>query len=132
VENISAYVRMGPPPAMAEWEFVRAVVERAGCRLLLDVNNVWVNAANHGFDPQRYLEGIDPASVGEIHLGGFERTPQLLVDTHGAPVAEDVWSLYSSALARFGRRPTLVEWDTDIPPIDVLLAQAERARAAAA
>lgn len=131
VENISAYVRVGPPPAMAEWEFVRSVVERAGCRLLLDVNNIWVNAANHGFEPQRYLEAIDPGSVGEIHLGGFERTPQLLVDTHGAPVAEDVWSLYSSALARFGPRPTLIEWDTDIPPLDVLLAEAQRARALA-
>ncbi|HEX5130504.1 MAG TPA: DUF692 domain-containing protein, partial [Usitatibacter sp.] len=92
VENVSAYVRVGPPPAMAEWEFVSAVAARAGCRLLLDVNNVWVNAANHGFDPQRYLEGIEPALVGQVHLAGFERTPQLLVDTHGTPVAEEVWS----------------------------------------
>jgi uncharacterized protein len=129
VENVSAYVRMGPPPAMAEWEFVSAVAERAGCRLLLDVNNIWVNAANHGFDPQRYLEGIDPARVAQTHLGGFERAAQLLIDTHGAPVAEDVWALYARALARCGKRPTLIEWDTGIPPLDVLLAHAVRARA---
>ena len=129
VENISAYVRMGPPTAMAEWEFVSAVAERASCRLLLDVNNIWVNAANHGFDPQRYLDGIDPARVAQIHLGGFERTPRLLVDTHGDRVADDVWSLYARALERFGNRPTLIEWDTDIPPLDVLLAEARRARA---
>ena len=131
VENVSAYVRLGDA-AMPEWEFVSEVVRRAGCRLLLDVNNIWVNAANHGFEPHRYLEAIDPAIVGEIHLAGFERTADLLVDTHGAPVAEEVWALYERAIARFGPRPTLVEWDTDLPTLDVLLAEASRARAVAA
>jgi uncharacterized protein (UPF0276 family) len=127
VENISAYVRLGVS-AMPEWEFVAAVAARAGCRLLLDVNNVWVNAVNHGFDAQRYLEAIAPQSVAELHLGGFERTPQVLVDTHGATVSEEVWDLYAKALSRFGRRPTLIEWDTDLPALDVLLAEAARAR----
>jgi uncharacterized protein (UPF0276 family) len=126
VENISTYVRLGES-AMPEWEFATSVARRSGCRLLLDVNNIWVNAANHGFDPERYVDVIDPALVGEIHLGGFERTPEALVDTHGTPVADEVWKLYARATARFGRRPTLIEWDTDVPALDVLLAEAARA-----
>jgi uncharacterized protein len=131
VENVSCYVRL-PRSAMPEWEFVAEAVRRSGCKLLLDVNNVWVNAANHGFDPRRYLEAIDPASVAEIHLAGFERAPGLLLDTHGTPVAAEVWDLYRVAVGRFGRQPTLIEWDTDIPGLDVLLAEAARARACAA
>jgi uncharacterized protein (UPF0276 family) len=127
LENISAYVRLGSS-AMSEWEFVSAVAERADCRLLLDVGNVCVNAANHGFDPERYLEGIEPARVAQIHLGGYERTPRVVIDTHGAPVAPEAWALYARAIERFGPRPTLVEWDTDIPPLDVLLGEAARAR----
>jgi len=98
----------------------------------VDVNNIWVNAANHGFDPDHYLEAIAPELVAEIHLAGFERTQDLLVDTHGAPVAEEVWGLYARAIARFGARPTLIEWDTDLPALDVLLAEAARAGAVAA
>ena len=128
VENISSYVRLGDS-AMPEWEFVSAVARRAGCRLLLDVNNVWVNSRNHGFDPHEYLDAIDPALVGEIHLAGFERGPGVLIDTHGSPVADEVWNLHARAVMRFGARPTLVEWDTDVPELDVLLAEAARARA---
>jgi uncharacterized protein (UPF0276 family) len=131
VENVSAYVRLDPS-AMPEWEFVSGVVRRAGCKLLLDVNNVWVNAMNHGFDAAGYIDAIDPASVAEIHLAGHERSEGLLIDTHAAPVAEEVWSLYARAIARMGPRPTLIEWDADIPPLDVLLAQARRAEAVAA
>jgi uncharacterized protein (UPF0276 family) len=131
VENISSYVRLGQS-AMPEWEFVSFVARSAGCRLLLDVNNIWVNAANHGFEPAHYIDAIDPALVGEIHLAGFERTPEALIDTHGAPVAGEVWELYARAAARFGPRPTLIEWDTDLPPLDVLLDEAARARAIAA
>lgn len=128
VENVSAYVRM-EPSAMPEWEFVAEAVRRSGCRLLLDVNNVWVNAANHGFDPRAYLARIDPAAVAEIHLAGFERAEGLLVDTHGAPVADEVWALYGHAIDLIGPRPTLVEWDCDLPTLDVLLAEARRASA---
>lgn len=131
VENVSSYTRIAPGP-IPEGEFVAEVARRSGCRLLLDVNNVWVNSVNHGFDPDRYLEAIEPASVAEIHLAGFERAAGMLVDTHGTPVAEEVWALYERALARIGPRPTLIEWDTDIPSLDLLLAEASRARALAA
>jgi uncharacterized protein (UPF0276 family) len=87
---------------------------------------------NHGFDAAGYIDAIDPASVAEIHLAGHERSEGLLIDTHAAPVAEEVWSLYARAIARMGPRPTLIEWDADIPPLDVLLAQARRAEAVAA
>lgn len=126
VENVSSYVRH-PQGEMPEEAFVAEVVRRSGCGLLLDVNNVWVNAANHGFDPCAWLEGIDPASVAEIHLAGFERAPGLLLDTHSAPVDRDVWTLYEVAVRRFGPRPTLVEWDARLPPLDVLLSEARRA-----
>ena len=131
VENVSSYLAF-PGSTIPEWEFVAEVARRTGCGVLLDVNNIWVSASNHGFDARRYLEAIDPASVGEIHLAGFEREESgLLVDTHGAAVSEPVWALYEAAIARFGRRPTLVEWDTAIPALDVLLAEAARAQSIA-
>ncbi|HET7401534.1 MAG TPA: DUF692 domain-containing protein [Usitatibacter sp.] len=123
VENVSTYLRFGEGE-MAEHEFVAEVVRRAGCGLLLDVNNIHVNARNHGFDARGYLEAIDPRTVGEIHLAGHEAVGARLVDTHGARVAAEVWDLYAAALARLGPRPTLVEWDIDIPPLDVLLDEA--------
>ena len=126
VENIAAYVRL-PPGEMPEEAFVAEAVRRSGCGLLLDVNNVWVNSVNHGYDARAWLEAIDPASVAEFHIAGFERTPRLLVDTHGAPVDAQVWELYEDALRRFGPRPTLIEWDTNLPALDVLLAEARRA-----
>jgi uncharacterized protein len=126
LENISAYVTH-PHDAMPEWQFVAETARRSGCRILLDVNNVWVNAVNHRFDPRRYIDAIDPAHVQEFHLAGFETTPAGLIDTHATRVSEDVWSLYEHALDRIGARPTLVEWDTDIPALDVLLAEAARA-----
>jgi len=128
VENVSSYLAFAES-ALAEWEFVAEVAARSGCGVLLDVNNVWVSAANHGFDPGSYLEAIDPASVGEIHLAGHERAGALLIDTHGARVSPEVWSLFEEALARRGPRPTLVEWDTDIPALDVLLDEAAKADA---
>jgi uncharacterized protein (UPF0276 family) len=131
VENVSTYVSL-PHSAIPEAEFVAEAVRRSGCALLLDVNNVWVNAANHGFDPRGYLAALDGVAIGEMHLAGFERAPGMLVDTHSAPVAEEVWSLYADAIARFGPHPTLIEWDADIPPLDTLLGEAARARKVAA
>ena len=128
VENVSSYLEFADS-VLCEWEFVAEVVRRSGCGVLLDVNNVWVSAANHGFDPRRYLAAIEPASVAEIHLAGFEEVGGLLIDTHGARVSAEVWDLYDEALARFGPRPTLVEWDTNIPELDVLLAEAASAEA---
>ncbi|MGH8752079.1 MAG: MNIO family bufferin maturase [Burkholderiales bacterium] len=126
VENVSSYLQFRHS-TLTEWEFLRHVAAETGCGILLDVNNIYVNSVNHGFDPLRYLRGIPVSSVWEIHLAGFEASPQCLIDTHGKPVADPVWRLYREALARFGRVPTLIEWDTDLPALDVLLGEAAKA-----
>jgi uncharacterized protein (UPF0276 family) len=126
VENVSSYLEY-PESAMPEWEFLAEVARRTGCRLLLDVNNVWVNACNHGFDPRHYLDALAPEMVAQVHLAGFETTDDGLIDTHGRPVAAQVWALFADAIGRFGPRPTVIEWDSDIPPLDTLLAEAARA-----
>jgi len=123
VENISAYLRFDFD-AMAEWDFVAQVVRRTGCKLLFDVNNVYVNAVNHGFDPLDYVAAIPADAVAEIHLAGFEDTGSCLIDTHGARVAPAVWALYRSTIEQFGAKPTLIEWDTDIPAFEVLQEEA--------
>lgn len=128
VENVSAYVRFAAS-TIPEGEFVAEVARRTGCGVLLDVNNAWINAVNHGTDANAFLEAIDPATVGEIHLAGGERTPDGLIDTHGAPVFPEVWALFEETIARMGPQPTLVEWDNDIPSLDVLLGEAARASA---
>ena len=127
VENVSAYHAF-PDAELPEWEFVAEVARRSGCALLLDVNNICVNAANFGFDPRRYLAAIDAAHVAQFHLGGHEPRGRLLIDTHGARISEAVWSLYRDAVERIGPRPTLVEWDTALPPLDTLLDEARAAR----
>jgi hypothetical protein len=126
IENVSSYLQFVASD-IPEWEFVAEVARRAGCGILLDVNNIYVNAVNHGFDPRAYLEAIAPGTVGEIHLAGFETTPDCLIDTHGSRVSPEVWHLYDAAIARFGPTPTLVEWDTDLPALPVLLGEAELA-----
>ena len=131
LENVSTYVRFRSDQ-MSEAEFMAALSRRTGCRLLLDVNNLYVNQCNHGEDALAAIAAIAPGSVGEIHLAGHLVTPAAVVDHHGAEVAPQVWALYKAALARFGRVPTLVEWDTDVPPIDVLLGEASKADAIAA
>ncbi len=105
-----------------------AVAARTGCRLLVDVNNIYVNARNHGIDADAYLAAIPPAMVAEIHLAGFDASGPWLIDTHGAPVAPEVWSLYEQALYLYGRVPTLIEWDTDIPEFAVLQREAATAQ----
>lgn len=130
VENISVYVQ--PPGEMPEWEFLAQVARRCGCGILLDVNNIWVNAANQGFDPHAYIEAIPAALVGQYHLGGFERTGAALVDTHGTRVSAEVWELYAASVAHLGTKPTLIEWDVSLPALEVLLDEAQRARAMAA
>ena len=117
---------------MPEWEFLAAVAERADCGILLDVNNVFVCAVNHGFDAERYLDGMPAERVGQIHLAGHSDNGTHLLDTHDHPVRDEVWELYRAAVARFGRVSTLVEWDEHIPPFEDVLAEAERARAAEA
>lgn len=130
VENISSYLRFSHS-TLGEAEFIAALVAETGCSVLLDVNNIHVSATNHGLAPpaflDTFLDAIPPAAVREIHLAGFDRAGDLLIDTHGTLVAPPVWALYRRALERCGRVPTLIEWDTDIPPLAVLLAEAARA-----
>ena len=128
VENVSSYLAFADA-TIPEWEFVAAVACRTGCKLLCDVNNIHVNAVNHGFDPDAYLAAMPREAVAEVHLAGFEATETCLIDTHGAAVAPMVWALYRRAIARFGPVPTLIEWDTDIPPLATLLAEAATAQA---
>lgn len=128
VENISTYLEFDEG-AMPEPEFVAEIVRRSGCGLLLDVNNIHVNSVNHGFDPIGYLDAIDPACVAEFHLAGHETWELGLADTHSRRVAPEVWSLFRAALERIGPRPTVVEWDLDIPALDVLLDEASKAGA---
>lgn len=126
VENISSYVTFAES-TMAEPDFVAEVVQRTGCRLLLDVNNVYVNAANHGFDADAYVARMPAHAIAEIHLAGFEAAAGCLIDTHGAPVAAPVWALYARTIARIGARPTLIEWDTNLPSFATLEAEAAKA-----
>jgi len=126
IENVSSYLQFRHS-TIPEWEFLAEVSRRSGSAILLDVNNIHVSAVNHGFDPSTYLAAVPAAAVREIHLAGFDDTGACLIDTHGTPVAAEVWSLYREAVARIGPRPTLIEWDTDIPPLDVLLAEASKA-----
>jgi uncharacterized protein len=130
VENPSRYMAF-TRSTMDEPEFLARLVARTGCGLLLDVNNVHVSAVNLGFDATAYLARIPAAMVEEIHLAGF--TPSrdhagLLIDTHSRPVADEVWSLYETTIARIGPRPTLIEWDADVPALEVICAEALRAQ----
>jgi uncharacterized protein len=128
VENVSSYYAF-PESTIPEADFVAAVARRTGCGLLLDVNNVYVNACNHGLDPDAYLAALPQAAVAEIHLAGFDASGPCVIDTHGAPVAAPVWALYDRAVERFGGVPTLIEWDTDIPGFHVLEQEAAIAQA---
>jgi uncharacterized protein len=130
VENPSRYLRFAESP-MPEAEFLNALVRRTGCGLLCDVNNVYVSCQNLGGDAAAYLDAIEPAAVAEIHLAGHAVNDAdgraILIDDHGSRVAEAVWRLHARALARFGAVPTLVEWDTDVPPLAILLEEAAKA-----
>ena len=129
IENVSSYLQFNGSE-MAEWEFLAALATESGCGILLDVNNLYVNAVNHGFDPCEYLKFLPPRAVQEIHLGGHsvERlgTRELLLDTHSAPACSAVWQLYGAALERFGPVRTLIEWDAQLPALDVLVAEARK------
>lgn len=133
LENPATYVEFAAS-TMAETDFIGEVVRRTGCGLLLDVNNVYVSCVNHGRDPRAYIEALPVHAAGEIHLAGFARDVDaagdpLLIDSHGAPVAQAVWDLYRFTLERTGPLPTLIERDNDIPAFAVLLAEARQAEA---
>ena len=126
VENVSSYLQYRDAE-MPELEFVAELSRRSGCGVLLDVNNLYVNAVNHGFDPYAALTALPARCVGEIHLAGHARTEECLIDDHGSCVIDPVWALYDAALQRFGAVRTLIEWDTNIPALDVLLDEARKA-----
>jgi uncharacterized protein (UPF0276 family) len=126
VENVSAYVSF-EHSHLQEWEFLSAVSAESGCGLLLDVNNVYVSSRNVGLDARSFINGL--SRVDEIHLAGHSRQGDVLLDDHGSNVSDEVWALYRAALARFGPRPTLIEWDTRIPSLQTLVAECARAQA---
>jgi hypothetical protein len=132
IENPSGYLRFAAS-TIPEPEFLAAMVRRTGCSLLCDLNNIHVTAENLGLDSAAYLAALPPDAVGELHLAGHTVNDtdggRLLIDDHGCPVSPAVWALYERALERFGPIPTLVEWDTNVPPLDVLLAEARQADA---
>ena len=131
IENPSTYLRF-EHSTIAEWDFIAAVAARTGCGILCDVNNVFVSASNHGWVASDYLANLPVAAVAEIHLAGhavreLQQGAVLLIDDHGSRVAPDVWALYEEALNRFGKVPTLVEWDSNVPSLDVLIGEARQA-----
>jgi len=130
IENVSSYVEYRHS-AMPEWEFLSAVAERADCLLLFDVNNVFVSAFNHEFDPLTYLNAIPARRVQQFHLAGHENHRRYIIDTHDHPIVEDVWSLYRAALRRFGLVSTMIERDANIPPLADLVGELDHARALA-
>ncbi len=130
LENVSTYVSFAADE-MTEWEFLSEIAERADCKLLLDVNNVYVSGINHGFDPQAYLRGVPIERVQQFHLAGHSNMGAYLIDTHDEPVCEEVWQLYAAAVARFGAVATMIERDDKIPDLPVLLAELDRARSIA-
>ncbi|NBB81773.1 MAG: DUF692 family protein [Alphaproteobacteria bacterium] len=132
VENPSSYVRFAES-TMPEWAFMAEIPKRTGCGLLLDVNNIHVSAVNHAFDAEPYLDAIPLDRVQEVHIAGHcvRRIDEasILIDDHGSPVADAVWLLFKRALERLGPIPTLMEWDTNVPELPVLLAEAQKAQA---
>jgi uncharacterized protein (UPF0276 family) len=131
LENPSTYLDL-PHSVIPEWEFLAQVARRTGCGLLCDVNNIFVSASNHGWDAASYLRALPADSVQEIHLAGhavrhLEDGSEIRIDDHGSQVAPEVWQLYQQALVSFGARPTLIEWDTDLPAFEVLADQAVQA-----
>jgi uncharacterized protein (UPF0276 family) len=136
IENVSSYLAYAVSD-LTEWDFFAAVAAESGCGILLDLNNIYVAAHNHGFAAADYLAAMPGAAVQEYHLAGHSRLDggrpagdrDLLIDTHGTRVCADVWELYAEALRRFGPRPTLIEWDTDLPGFEVLEDEAAKADA---
>ena len=132
VENVTRYLEYADQ-GMPEYEFLAETARRSGCGILLDITNLYLNGRNLGLDTAAYLEAIPAERVAEIHLAGFTRNRvdggEMLIDSHNRRVAAPVWELYRRAVARLGGRPTLVEWDRDLPPLEVLLAEARFAQA---
>ena len=127
IENLSSYLRYSHS-TIPEWEFLVSVAEKTDCGILLDVNNIHVSAVNHDFDPYHYIQSIPSTAIHELHLAGFQDAGDCLIDTHGTPVSDAVWQLYRYTLRCHGVKPTLIEWDSDIPELPVLLNEAAKAQ----
>jgi uncharacterized protein len=127
LENVSSYVTY-TQSAMSEWEFLSAVCESADCLILLDINNIYVSSHNHGFDAMDYLRGVPAARVRQFHLAGHTHNGNIIVDTHDQPIIRDVWDLYADAVRLLGPVSTMIERDANIPPLEVLMAELDKAR----
>ncbi|MBL8956790.1 MAG: DUF692 family protein, partial [Myxococcaceae bacterium] len=126
LENVSSYVEYSSSE-LSEWEWTTALVARSGCELVLDLNNLYVNATNHGYDAAAALARASAARIAYVHLAGHAELPGYLFDTHGGPVGDPVWALYAELVRRHGPVPTLVEWDQAVPPLARVLEEAARA-----
>ena len=127
IENVSSYVTY-PASEMSEWDFLREIAERADCRILLDINNIYVSSFNHEFNPRAYLEAIPVERVWQFHLAGHRNLGDHIIDTHDEPVIDPVWELYEHSVRRFGRVSTMIERDDNIPPLAELIAELDHAR----
>ena len=127
LENVSSYVSYSDSQ-VSEWEFLCAVAERADCLILLDINNIYVSAFNHNFDPHEYLSAIPGERIYQFHLAGHTQEDNLIIDTHDHPIADPVYDLYAAAVQRFGRVSTMIERDDHIPPLKELLAELDQVR----
>lgn len=128
LENVSSYLTFSAS-TLTEWDFLAEVAAQADCGILLDVNNIYVSAKNHGFDADAYLQGIPKERVGQFHLAGYQDKGTHLLDTHDQPVSDPVWALYQTAVRRFGPVSTLIEWDDNVPPLARLLEESAHAKA---
>lgn len=127
IENVSSYASY-VDSAMTEWEFISEIAEAADCLLLLDVNNIYVSSVNHQFDAKAFIDGVPKNRVQQIHLAGHQNNGDYIIDTHDAPVIDEVWNLYRHAVARFGAVSTMIERDDNIPELPELLAELDIAR----
>lgn len=130
IENVSSYLTY-VDSALSEWEFLRAVAEAADCLLLIDINNIYVSAQNHQFDPVEYINALPAERVQQFHLAGHSKNGGMIIDTHDAPVIDPVWTLYGHAVRRFGRVSTMIERDDNIPELPELIEELNHARAIA-
>jgi uncharacterized protein len=128
LENVSSYVTFAES-SLTEWEFLNEIARRTGCGILLDINNIFVSAKNHGFSATDYIEAITPEKVMQFHLAGHTDHGSYLLDSHIGPVPSGVWELYRYAVQRFGEVSTLIEWDEDVPDFDTVVAESTRAKA---
>jgi uncharacterized protein (UPF0276 family) len=127
VENVSSYAEYNAS-TMTEWQFLSEVVEKADCGILLDVNNIYVSAQNHGFDPYTYIDNIPLHRVGQIHIAGHSKYERFIIDTHDSAPIDPVWQLYAYVIAKIGSTPTLLEWDAHIPSFNEVHTEALKAR----